>query len=292
MNKLTLIIALLALISCNEGGNKMNEYLTDKTPENIPMKFKPELTSDSLLIHSGIFSPDMNEYYYTLSDKKFSRFDVKVIKKENGKWSEPKYAFFNTKYFEHGTSFSPNGKFVYFSSTRPTGTDSIPETWHIWRCQKVKGEWSEPKFIDVPNMRDKLVSHPSITSDGTLYFHAGATDYSVLEIYSSKQIEGKFQKAVKLPKEINMGNLQVTPYISPDESFIIFYLPTDLYISYNKNKQWLKAKPLNKDINNHNEGNPFITPDNKYLFYAAGSDPDPKKKWDIYWVSTDSLFIK
>jgi len=287
--KNSFLLILLVLISCN-GKIALNEYLTETIPNNIPLPYKPELIPDGMLIHSGIFSPDLNEYYFTISDKHFQQFDVKMVQKEKEMWSKPKDAFFNTTYNEHGMSFSPDGKYIYFSSTRPAEIDEISNTWHIWCSEKSNDKWSEPEFVDIPNLRDKLVSHPSLTKDGTLYFHAGTTDYSELYIYCSKQINGKFADAIKLPNEINFRNIQNTPYISPDESYILFEATPDLYISYkDKGGHWLAAKPLNGKINKHGKGNPYITPDKKYLFYVAGMEPNPDENWSVYWVSIKTV---
>ena len=34
--------------------------------------------------------------------------------------------------------------------------------------------------------------------------------------------------------------------------------------------RWINTKILNKDINNNGQGNPYVTPDNKFLFYTTG----------------------
>jgi len=257
----------------------------DSLPDSIPLKFMPHLVEEGMLIHQGVFSPDLTEYYYCLSDREFQQFDVKAILKEGNKWSKPKNAFFNSNFNEHGVCFSPDGKFLYFSSTRPVGIDSIPETWHVWRCQKKNGQWSEPEFVDIPNMRDKLVSHPSLTNDGTMYFHAGNIDYSDLNIYYAKQENGKFLSAIKLPREINHKKQHNTPFISADESFLIYEVASILYISFrDESGAWTKAKQLPQVVNKHGKGNPYISPDDKYLFYVAGTEPNPKTRWDVYWV--------
>ncbi|MGK0412400.1 MAG: hypothetical protein ACJA1B_000592 [Polaribacter sp.] len=51
-------------------------------------------------------------------------------------------------------SFSPDGNSIYFSSTRTTNIEGVPETWHIWKSDKVNGEWKEPIFMDIPNLRE------------------------------------------------------------------------------------------------------------------------------------------
>lgn len=266
------------------------KFLTEVIPGDNPIEFRESFVPDDKLIHKGIFSPDLEEYFYTISDKGFERFDVYVIKKCDGKWSEPEKAFFNSKYSEHGMSFSPDGNTIYFSSTRPTNSKGIPETWHIWRSDKVAGKWSEPAFVDFPNLQDKLVSHPTVTSSGTLYFHVSELDYSKMNIYHSKQVNGSYQNAekTKIPVMSQVGNC--TPYVSPEEDYLIFASignQLDLIISYNDGAgNWINTRKLNDKINRFGQGNPYVTPDNKFLFYTSGNNVG--EKWKVNWVNIEA----
>ena len=193
MNKLKIILIFtICLLSCkNETENTKMQFLTEEIPNKKPIEFKQDLIPKNKLIHKGIFSPDLQKYYYTISDKNFEQFEIFVIEKNHENWSAPKKAFFNSKYNEHGMSFSPNGNTLYFSSTRPVNIDGIVQTWHIWKSDKINGKWTEPVFVDIPNLRDKLVSHPTITNSETLYFHTSNLDYSDMDIYHSKKSEWK-----------------------------------------------------------------------------------------------------
>lgn len=185
INKLKIILLVtICFLSCKkETENTKMKFSIEKVPNNIPIEFKQNLIPKNKRIHKGIFSPDLKEYYYTISDKDFENFEVYVIKKNSENWSKPEKAFFNSKYNEHGMSFSPSGNTLYFSSTRPVAIDGIHQTWHIWKSDKVDGEWKESIFVDIPNLRNKLVSHPIITNSGTLYFHSSNLDYSKMGTY-------------------------------------------------------------------------------------------------------------
>lgn len=290
MNKLKIILLFtIVFLSCKNENTKM-QFLTNEIPNNIPFEFKQDLVPENKLIHKGIFSTDLKEYYYTISDNNFEKFDVLVIKKNNENWTEPKKAFFNSEYNEHGMSFSPDGNSIYFSSTRPTNIKGTSETWHIWKSDKVNGEWKEPVFVDIPNLRDKLVSHPSITNSGTLYFHTSNLDYSEMDIYHSKKVNGKFEKAEKTTISMNTKIGKCTPYVSPKEDYLIFATignELNLMISYNDGKGgWINTKKLNNKINNKGQGNPYVTPNNKFLFFTTGEHLE--KEWKVKWVNIES----
>ncbi len=257
---------------------------------NTPLAFKPELTPKNKIIHKGIFSPDFKHYYYTISDKDFKNFDIYAIKRIGNEWSKPKKTFINSSYDDHGMSFSPDGNTLYFSSTRPVNIKGIPSTWHIWKSEKVNGVWSTPIFVDIPNLRDKLVSHPVITNSGTLYFHSSNTDYSEMDIYSAKQVNNSFQDAqkVSIPSLTHLN--KCTPYISPDESYLLFATvgkQLDLQVSFNDGKgNWTNTKRFNNEINSYGQGNPYVTPDNKFLFFTTGGYQEIN--WTIKWINIES----
>jgi len=292
MNKLIrIVLIIIGFLSCkNEVKNTKMEFLKEQVPSKDPIEFKRHLIPKNKVIHKGMFSPDLQEYYYTISDKNFQNFEVYIINKNNETWSKPEKAFFNSAYDEHGMSFAPDGNSLYFSSTRPVHIQGVLATWHIWKSDKVNGKWNQPTFVDIPNLRHKLVSHPTITNSGTLYFHTSNLDYSNMDIYRSEQVNGKFEDAVKISVSMNSETRKCTPFVSPKEDFLIFASiqnQLDLMISFNDgNGKWTNTKKLNDKINNNNQGNPYVTPDNKFLFFTTGTDKE--KNWKVNWVHIES----
>ena len=301
--KYTSIITLITilLLSCqntSEQSDSKTQVELEELPDDFPLTYRPDLTPDDQLIHRGVFSTKFDEYYYTLSDKNFQRFDIKYVKKENDKWSAPKDALINSHFSDHGMSFSPDGKYLYFSSTRPVNIPEVADTWHLWRSEKVNGKWTEPTFIDIPNLRNKLVSHPTVSKRGDLYFHVSNLDYSDMEIYHSKQLNGVFQEAVKVEIPMKVASNKCTPYVSPDNSYLIFATvgkQLDLMISFrNENGEWTPALALDHSINDNGQGNPSVTSDGKFLLFTTGTitAPDQKPDWNIKWIDMESVLTK
>ncbi|MFD2589165.1 TolB family protein [Croceitalea marina] len=290
MDKFKIIFLVIIIFSGCKNETKELMFLSNSVPKNIPIDFKADLIPEGKLIHKGILSPDLEEYYYTISDKDFKSFNIYVIKKKDKNWSEPESAFFNTQYNEHGMSFSPDGKTLYFSSTRPTNFEGVATTWHIWKSDVLDGKWSEPSFVDIPNLRDKLVSHPTITNSGILYFHSSNLDYSEMDVYRSKRVKDKFQNAERIKFSPTLNVNTCTPFVSPNEDYLAFATignQLDLMISYpDGNGGWTNTKKLNNIINDKGQGNPYITPDNKFLFFTTGNDEE--KDWKVKWVNIES----
>ena len=137
-------------------------------------------------------------------------------------------------------------------------------------------------------MRDKLTSHPTLSNDGTMYFHAGNPAYTELEIYFSQPVTGVYQDAVKFPGTINGDGLQMTPFIAPDGSYLLFARTPGILASHRDDQgRWSGAQPLSPEVNTRGKG-----PGGEYLFFAAADEPraGTPETWSVYWVSIELAF--
>ena len=170
--------------------------------------------------------------------------------------------------------------------------------WHIWRSKKIQNGWGEAEWVNIPGMDGKSSSHPSLTRSGRMYFHSYNPDFSDMALFVTEPVEGVFQhaKKVMLPGDTNQNTL--TPFVAPDESYLLFEKMFDdfieIYISYRDNNSWQVPKRLADNINTKNLGNPYVSPDGKYLFYASGHWPKdaPPSDWVIKWISTKDVFTR
>jgi len=151
----------------------------------------------------------------------------------------------------------------------------------------VNGKWENPTFIDIPNLRDKLVSHPSFSDDGTLYFHSSNLDYSDMHLYYAKLEHGQFQNAhmISFPKEDKLN--KCTPFVAPNGEYLIYATvgsQLDLWVSFKQElDQWSIPQKFNELINENGRGNPFVTADDKYLFFTV----EKNGVWEIKWVNIE-----
>lgn len=287
---LILFCSLSFIIGCNSGNDKQNMFFVNQVPKNLPFQFDPTLLPNGSIIHRGVFSNDLRQYYFTISDRSFSNFRVLVTNKAQNQWTEPVEAFFNSKYDDHGMSFSPDGNTLVFSSTRPVVSNELPKTWHIWMCKKSNQQWSKPEYIKISNLHSKLISHPTLAPNGTIYFHASNLDYSDMSIYYSSLINGKYQTAKKIEFGLNAIGY-CTPYIAANGKHLVFATigeNLNLYICKKQDgHKWSNPIMLSPEINKNGQGNPYLTPDSKYLFFAR--EDKNTHKWSINWVSTGTF---
>lgn len=284
----SLMLLLFAAFTCTDQRSSLyDRYLTKDIPTKLPRTYIPIEPLDGTITHQGVFAPDYETYYFTVSDPNFTQFTVKQITKQGNEWSKPKNAFFNSDFNEHGLSFSQDGNTLFFSSTRPLPDVDTASTWHLWQTQRVGGHWGEPIHIDIPNLRGQLTSHPSIAMDGTLYFHSSNPDYTQMGIYRSEpEPDGRYLPATKL---VIPGLSEVetcTPYVDPEERFILFaIISEELELAVSKRLEswnWGGLQRLPANINTKGQGNPQVSPDGEYLFFAVGDFASGEG--EIKWV--------
>jgi hypothetical protein len=281
---------------------KSKQYIAEaqfgiSPPQNSPLTFLPQLIPAGKIAHAGIFSPDLRDFYYTLSDTNFSQFDVLTVSRQDKGWSQPREAFFNSSYMEHGVHFTVDKKWAYFSSNRPSGKPGMLEDWKIWRCASVDDAWGEPELVDVPGMEQRVMSHPSVTHSGRLYFHSYHPDFTDMTLFSSEIQDDGFEPAIRVTLPGWENQKALTAFITPDESYLLFtkkfddFLTHEIYISSSINGDWGTPTRLPDSINRNNLGNPYITPDGNYLFYAAGvwTSDAPAHDWVIKWVDCNGI---
>jgi hypothetical protein len=97
----------------------------------------------------------------------------------------------------------------------------------------------------------------------------------VLSIYKSEYKDGVYAQPELLSSEINGDTHSLTPFIAPDESYIIFSRTTinddaELYISYQEEGIWSAAEKLSDKVNTttNKEVGPYVSPDGQYFFFT------------------------
>jgi len=250
---------------------------------------------------NGSFSPDGSEFFFAKVNltTTFPRLGILCISRfRNGHWTEPEILpFSGGSYLDLSPRLAPDGRTVFFSSTRPV-PGLAARALHIWSVQRTPAGWDDPHPLPAPINKPDNNWHwsPSVTRDGTLYF-ASTRDAGQPHIFRSRLVNGAYTEPEKLGPEINSPFNESDPFISPDENILVFasagngppggedrpetikgggvqYARCDLYVSFRQNGKWSPAKHLEHGINTFaDEGSPSITPDGQYLFFSSERSP-------------------
>lgn len=299
-------LALLCCLGCADEAPRDEVETASATQAELLL---PHILSDGQMEHGGVFSPAGDALFYTVSDTEYEQFDIMVVERHGGTWSAPRKAPFSTEFSEHGLFFGPEGQRLLMASTRPRLAGESASLWRLWSWTHNGTDWGEPAWIRLQGMEGRWQSHGTMTADGVLYFHAsrGGGERS-FDLYRALPEEGSpessgFGLPVPLGPPINTEGIEVTAWVAPDESFLLFaaydrpdgYGQGDLYISHRSaDGPWGTPLNLGRAVNTaYEESNPSLTPDGRYLVFSSGRPlPEPhadKQGLHLYRVRADVL---
>ncbi|MFH1197290.1 MAG: FISUMP domain-containing protein [bacterium] len=285
------IIAITILFFSVESMAQCQPYLGQTPPGNTPVRLVPDsLAANSEWQYHGTptFSPDGNEMYYAIYRFNPGRVEIWFTECVDGKWTTPKKApFSNNNYENNNPLFSRSKDTLYFFSIRPSGL------YH--RVTRTNGVWSSPAALNIPFPSGYSSGLQfSIADNGNLYTELTSPDGSE-DIYFWRFVNGQYQSPEKLTA-ICSSALDYTPYIDPEEKFIMFasrrsggFGNTDIYISKrNSDDSWAAPINVGQIINSGDVIQPTFSRDGKYFFFeawmpdAAGGNP--------YWVDASVIY--
>lgn len=275
----TMLALVAALAFVGVAQRRSHPYASD-APITEPQIFAEGVISTADFDDYLAFTPDGKTVYFTKHRPSFSSGTIVISHFKNGKWTTPEVAPFSGQYGDEQPCLSPDGERLFFTSNRPVTGATPRRDADIWYVEKTAKGWSEPVHLDAPVNTDAYDWHPSVTSDGTLYFvSARQAEKRANNIYRSRLVDGKYSSVEMLPDAINTDRHDMHPWISADEKILLFvsegrpdsFGQDDLYVSYNRNGAWSPAKNLGPKINTmFYEYSAKISPDGKYLFYCHG----------------------
>jgi len=272
------------------------DYLGQTPPADKPELFAPGIISSTWGLHStAVFSPDGNEVWWapmmSFPGEVYSRGGLLVMRRVGGRWTAPDWAPFSGPKGEDDVPFfSADGKRLYFLSRRPLPGESQPGSEKVWSVDRTPGGWGQPRPFD-PNVNavDKHWQF-SLDREGDLYFAGRPPDSRGLsDIYVARFADGAYEKPVNLGDPINTAEIDDTPFIAPDGSYLLFSRQFDLWVSFREaDGAWGAPFNMGPEVNSPSiELCPMVTADGKYLFFLSQRGGESH----AYWVSAKVIDV-
>ena len=153
--------------------------------------------------------------------------------------------------------FSPDGNEVYFTKLL---NESL--TWNIMFMKQENGQWMPLRFLC------KGLT-PFLSPDGkTLFF--STQDFN---LWKTERSTTGWLEPINLGLVINSSKRQDAPSVTDDGTLYYYshYRDTKgIFCSTFADGQYSEPQPLGSGINsNHNEGIPFIAPDESYIIFSS-----------------------
>ncbi|HUV29656.1 MAG TPA: ankyrin repeat domain-containing protein [Acidobacteriota bacterium] len=268
------------------------DYLGRPAPGKTPVEFVGDELRTPFAPHGQIaFSPDGSEMLWCHQAMPIQA--MWYSRQVNGMWHKPMIAPFTDPaldYADGSPCFSADGNRIYYHTHRPlVETDGRNEDTDIWFVERTDEGWGSPIPLGPPVNTDKNELSPMIAPSGNLYFIGSEYEdtYGAGDIYLSEFVNGVYTTPRNLGPAINSEYYELTPVVPSDESYIVFasdrpnryqrHLP--LFVTFKKDDgSWTNAVSLGGTISPGRAWQPFITADDKFIFYQQGTS--------YYWLST------
>jgi len=295
-------------------------YFGQEPPGMTAEIFAPDIVSTEHGEFCSVFSPDGDEFYWSLSGAPYPA--IVAMYQIDGRWTSPEISSFSGKYPDLDMGFTPDGMRLFFCSRRPLDGNGPPtDNTDFWFVERTDSGWSEARHLEGTLNSESQEYYPIFAQNGTLYFCSMRPGgFGAGDIYRARFEAGVYLEPENLGPPINTENFEGDLFIAADESYIIvtcYGRPDslgsgDLYISFRQEDGvWAPLKNMGDAINSPaNEHCPILSPDGKYLLFSSGRSrhrnysekpitlPDKMammNSWgngrneDIYWINANII---
>jgi hypothetical protein len=252
------------------------------------------------------FARDGHTIYFVKTGRARAHTRLMTARFDRGAWTAPEPASFGDPAATELSPFvAPDGS-IYFASSRPRAQGDTRTDLDLWVARPAPGGFASPQHLGAPIESAAIEVAPSLTRDGTLYFTSGRAEPP--GIYRAVRRSEGYAEPERLPDSINRpGGYTSTPFIAPDESYLLFYFQpvgpagigkSDLYVSWHRGESWSDPQPLGPEVNTpeYGEFSPTVSPDGRYLYFARNDvrsfEPNLAIAWeDIFYVPVARIAV-
>lgn len=266
-------------------------YFGQELPGDTPLIFADGIISGHNLHSSPSFSPRGDELYWSICDDGPGQCRVHYSEMlESGRWTAPEVASFSIRAAGDNPVFHPNGRRLFFNSSRPLHGVAKERIWYVDR--EDGGPWSDPLPVD-PIINDHALHwQASVDSSGRIYFGSDRTpNFGSDDIFYSDDVNGHYVEPENIGQGINTANVESTPFIDPEGRLILFSrLVGSSYHSIflsrrNSDGTWADPLDLSDDCQTESGVCPQLSPDGEFLFFLKFNGVD----FDIHWLRSSCI---
>lgn len=214
---------------------------------------------------------------------------IYTSRQRHGVWSSPAPAGFSGNYSDSDPFVSPDGRWLYFVSERPTIGDDALTDRNIWRYSLV--EENLPEHLSINS--DAAEYSPVVTASGNIYFASNRDgEQGNGDLYRAEPMGDGFGAPQPLGPAFNTPTGEWNLWVSADESEIIFEAssrptnvstPGDLYYSWSTPAGWTAATPIEHLNSRDSDLMPRLHPDGETLYYTSAPIGGHARVVNVKW---------
>jgi hypothetical protein len=266
----------LFVVSCDSPSQLPldSQYLGQVPPGNTPKIFplnekKGFFAAERIAISNDgreIFYSELKGYYPNTGES------IRKYSFSDGKWTGPVTLFEGFA----APALSITGDTMY-----------VETNFETYISVKNGSVWSKPKrFL----LRLDSAHYYQVTRKGNYYISSKPGEGAGLSDWSKVMIKGADTTIISLGRPLNSSGEDLDFFVSRDESFIIVTNRPGLGISYRKaDGSWTSPRNFGSKIDfGLGSWGPYVTSDNKYMFYSTGTKKDYSDVY-TYWLRIDGI---
>lgn len=269
-----IVLSFLATNCSNESVPTDRLYLGQtppgKTPEIFPLSVKEGFFAAERIAIStdgrDIYYSELKGYYPNTGES------VKKYSYSNGKWIGPETIFEGYA----APALSATGDTMF-----------IETNFETYISVKKRSRWTSPKRI-LPGLDSAHYYH--VTGKGNYYISSKSGKGTGLSDWGKVSFNFSDTTVLSLGRPLNTSGEDLDFFVSHDESYMIVTNRPRLGISYKKvDGSWTSPRNFGPEIDfGLGSWGPWVTTDNKYMFYTTGTKPDYSDVY-TYWVRIDDI---
>ena len=267
-------------------------WLGQGEPVTEPVEFCPEILATERSVAGIAFSPAGDEAYFSLHTPDGASSDLMWMRMEDGVWTRPEPAPFNSDQIDNDIAMSADGERLCWRSWRPLPGNTEPETTvSLWAADRSGDGWGEPFPVECGGERQPAV-YPGIAASGAIYFSRRTSPDGVSIVRAERS--GKQYEAWE--EILSDGKLTTDLCVAPDESFLVVTVfpgppnsgQGDLHVSFrNPDATWSPLQGVGSAVTSElTEYCPTLSADGRRLFFCRIDREDRSVRAQAYWIDT------
>lgn len=238
-------------------------------------RWAPPAVSSPMFESHPAFDPRNHDLYFVRSSPKFEGWRIKLSRCGAKGWEEAVEAPFAGDGLEADPWFTPDGKSLYFISSRSTD-GVVRKDLDIWKVDRdAAGHWGTPRRLPAPVNSTGQEWFPRLGRDGWLYFGSsrpgglGKTDiWRAREAAAGWTVEN-------LGPNVNTAGDEYEPLPSPDGTRLIVEGDASYFESHAEGGGWSAREKLGPEINgNGSEIGAAVSRSGRTLMFARALGQD------------------